>query len=136
MRSNNYRRVEFVNLSMCSLGVFSYDCPTFLEMMSDIGIDKKQQHHIIKKMINLAIRVTHFIFYSGNKIWDSPGYHAMSSSQVLIILLLPILDSKTNKVFIIIIIIIIIVIIIVISTVMVFNGVHYVHQLGASHTPI
>ena len=82
MRSNNYRRVEFLNLSMSSLRVFSYDCPTFLEMMSDIGIYKKQQHGVIKKRINLAIRATHFIFYSGNKIWDSPGYHSISSSQI------------------------------------------------------
>ena len=49
MRSSNYRCVEFVNLSMSSLGVFSYDCPMFLEMMSDIGIYKKQQHVVIKK---------------------------------------------------------------------------------------
>ena len=27
---------------------------------------------IIKKMINLAIRVTYFIFWHRNKIWDSP----------------------------------------------------------------
>ena len=30
----------------------------FLDMMNDIGIDKKQQRYIIKKMINIAIRAT------------------------------------------------------------------------------
>ena len=59
MRSN-YRSVKFVNLSMSSLGVFSNECSTFLEMMNDIGIDKKQQHYIIKKMIALAIKAAHF----------------------------------------------------------------------------
>ena len=29
-----------------SLGVFSDKCSTFLDMMNDIGIDKKQQRHI------------------------------------------------------------------------------------------
>ena len=52
--SRNYRCVRFVNLSMTSLGVFSDECSTFLEMMDDIGIDKKQQRYIIKKMINIA----------------------------------------------------------------------------------
>ena len=31
-------------------------------MMNDIGIDKKQQRYIIKKMINIAIRATYFCF--------------------------------------------------------------------------
>ena len=43
-------------------GVFSDECSTFFDMMNDIGIDKKQQRYIIKKMINIAIRVTYYIF--------------------------------------------------------------------------
>ena len=42
--SRKYRRLTFVNLSISSLGVFSDECATFLDMMNDIGIDKKQQH--------------------------------------------------------------------------------------------
>ena len=38
--SRNYRCVKFVNLSMSSLGVFSDECSTFLDMMNDIDIDK------------------------------------------------------------------------------------------------
>ena len=41
--SSNYRYVRFVNLSKSSLGVFSDECSTFLDMMNDNGIDKKQQ---------------------------------------------------------------------------------------------
>ena len=86
---------------MSSLGVLSNECSTFLEMMNDIGIDKTQQHYIIKKMISLAIRATYFIFCRRNKTWDSPDliklyfflfickysiqvYHSISSSQLLI----------------------------------------------------
>ena len=71
--SRNYRCVRFVNLSMSSLGVFSDECSTFLDMMNDIGIDKKQQRYIIKKMINIAIRATYYIFCCRNRNWDSPG---------------------------------------------------------------
>ena len=42
--SRNYRRVKFVNLSMSSLGgffFFSDECSTFLDILNDIGIDKK-----------------------------------------------------------------------------------------------
>ena len=67
----NYRCVKFVNLSMSSLGVFSDECSTFLDMMNDIGIDKKQQRYIIKKMINIAIRATYYIFCCRNRNWDS-----------------------------------------------------------------
>ena len=72
--SRNYRCVRFVNLSMSSLGVFSDECSTFLDMMNDIGIDKKQQLYIIKKMINIAIRATYYIFCCRNRNRDSPDF--------------------------------------------------------------
>ena len=40
--------------------------------MNDIGIDKKQQRYIIKKMINIAIRTTYYTFCCRNRSWDSP----------------------------------------------------------------
>ena len=69
--SRNYC-VKFVNLSLSSLGVFSDECSTFLDMMDDIGIDKKQQLYIIKKMTNIAIRATYYIFCCRNRNWHSP----------------------------------------------------------------
>ena len=58
--SRNYTCVKFVNLSISSLGVFSDECSTFLDIMNDIGIEKKQQHFVlIKTMINIAIRATY-----------------------------------------------------------------------------
>ena len=58
--SRNYRCVKFVNLSISSLGVFSDECSTFLDIMNDIGIEKKQQHFVlIKTMINIAITATY-----------------------------------------------------------------------------
>ena len=44
----------------------------FIDMMNDIGIDKKQQLYVIKKMINIAIRATYYIFCCRNRNWDSP----------------------------------------------------------------
>ena len=70
--SGNHRWVRFVNLSMSSLGVFSDECSTFLDMMNDIGIDKKQQRYIIKNIIDIAIRATYYIYFCRNRNWDSP----------------------------------------------------------------
>ena len=67
--SRNYRCVKFVNLPMSSLLPRML---TFLDMMNNIGIDKKQQHYIIKKIINIAIRATYYIFCCRNRNWGSP----------------------------------------------------------------
>ena len=55
-------------------------------MMNDIGIDKKQQLYIIKKMINIAIRVTYYIFCCRNRNLDSPDL--MQLRFLLLLLLL------------------------------------------------
>ena len=77
--SRHYRCVRFVNLSMSSLGVFSVECSTFLDMMNDIGIDKKQQRYKIKKMIIIAIITRYYIFCCRNRNWDSPDLNAILS---------------------------------------------------------
>ena len=64
--------MRFANLSMSSLGVFFDECSTFFDMMNDIRIAKKQQRYIIKKMINIAVRATYYIFCCRNRNWDSP----------------------------------------------------------------
>ena len=57
---------------MSALGVFSDECSTFLDMMNDNGIDKKQKSYIIKKMINIVIKATYYIFCCRNRSWDAP----------------------------------------------------------------
>ena len=104
----------FVNLSMSFLGILSNECSMFLDMMNDIGFDKKQPLYIIKKMINIAIRATYYIFCCRNRNWDSPDNAILNNSKSSSICQLPIHSEiynnctfkNTNKVSIIIIIII------------------------------
>lgn len=65
--SRTFRCVKFGNLSVSSRSVFSEECFTFLELINDIGIDRKQQLYIIKKVINIAIRghITSFVVEIG-----------------------------------------------------------------------
>ena len=103
---------------MSFLGILSNECSMFLDMMNDIGFDKKQPLYIIKKMINIAIRATYCIFCCRNRNWDSPDNAILNNSKSSSICQLPIHSEiynnknctfkNTNKVSIIIIIIIII----------------------------
>ena len=58
-------------------------------MMNDIGIDKKHQLYIIKKMINIAIRATYYIFCCRKRNWDSPDLmHLMQASIIIIFMII------------------------------------------------
>ena len=67
--SRNYRWLRFVNLSMNSLGIFSDECFTLLDMMNDIDIDKKAgtlyNNNDKKRYYN------RYIFCYRKKNWDS-----------------------------------------------------------------
>jgi len=69
---NNYNDVKFINLSISSLGVFSSECISFIEMLENLDFDKKQHNYLIRKIMNIAIRTTYYIFCCRNKVWDDP----------------------------------------------------------------
>ena len=71
-QKEHYKSVKFINLSISSLGVFSKECHTLLEMLNDLGFDKKHQHFCIKKIMHIAIRTTYYIFCCRNKDWTNP----------------------------------------------------------------
>ena len=70
--SRNYRCVKFVKISPCQLPWCFLRWILHFLRHDEIGIDKKQQLYIIKKMINIAIRATYYIFCCRNRNWDSP----------------------------------------------------------------
>ncbi|CAB3977715.1 Hypothetical predicted protein [Paramuricea clavata] len=68
----NFDEVNFVNLSMSSLGIFSQECSTFLEMLGNVGLDKNYQTYCVRKMMTIAIQSSYYIFCCRNKEWESP----------------------------------------------------------------
>ena len=68
----NFDEVNFVNLSMSSLGIFAQECSTFLEMLENVGLDKNYRTFCVRKMMTIAIRSTYYIFCCRNKEWESP----------------------------------------------------------------
>ena len=68
----HYRSVKFVNLSISSLGVFSKECDTFLDMLNDLCFDDRHRKYCIGKIMSIAIRATYYIFCCRNKDWPTP----------------------------------------------------------------
>ena len=71
-QSRKFTSVNLVNLSVSSLGVFDKECYSLLQMLNDIGLDKKHQEYCLKKITSLAIRTTYYIFCRRNKEWTNP----------------------------------------------------------------
>ena len=41
-------------------------------MLDDLKFDKTAQKHIIRKMMNIAIRCSYYVFCRRNKAWNNP----------------------------------------------------------------
>ena len=54
--NQDFHQVKFVNLSM----------------LANVGLDTKHQTYCIRRIMNIAIRSTYYIFCCQNKEWESP----------------------------------------------------------------
>ena len=62
-----YYHVKFFNLSIGSLGIFGQSCDSFIQMCSDLTIDKAHTNCIITKLTTIIIRTIYCIFCMRNK---------------------------------------------------------------------
>ena len=67
-----YKDVRCINPSLSTLGVFSSLSSDFLDMLQDLNIDNNQRNFILRKITNIAIRCTYYIFCCRNKEWNKP----------------------------------------------------------------
>ena len=70
--NNHFTTIKFINLSISAIGVFEKESSTFLKMLKDLDIDENHIKYCIKKIINIAIRSTYYIFCCRNKEWTKP----------------------------------------------------------------
>ena len=68
----DYDKVKFVNLSLSTLGVFGRSSENFDGMLSSLKCDAKYSKYIKKKIVNMCIRTSYYIFCKRNKVWDNP----------------------------------------------------------------
>ena len=67
-----YSNVIFVNLSMSALGLMGKSSDSLITMLDDLKFDKTTANIIIKKLMNIAIRCTYYVFCCRNKSWTNP----------------------------------------------------------------
>ena len=64
--------IKFVNLSMSAIEIMGKSSESLLLMLDDLNIDKSAQNYTIKKIKNIAIRCTYYVFCCRNKPWNNP----------------------------------------------------------------
>ena len=69
---NDYEKVNFVNLSISALGIYDKSTTEFIDMMKILKFDKRTTNYTIKKITNIAIRTSYYIFCRRNKEWTDP----------------------------------------------------------------
>ena len=59
--SNDYHTIDFVNLSMSSLGMFGQSSDSFVKMCTELGFHNHHLNFIISKLSTIIIRTTYYI---------------------------------------------------------------------------
>ena len=71
-QDRHFKTVKFINLSISALGVFDKESSAFIKMLNGLDISENQTKYCIKKIINICIRSTYYIFCCRNKEWTNP----------------------------------------------------------------
>ena len=70
---HTYSDVKFVNLSMSTIGIMGKSSESLLLMLEDLNLDKPTQNYLIRKVMNIAIKCTYYIFCCRNKPCSNPN---------------------------------------------------------------
>ena len=66
-----YSNITFFNHSMSALGTMGTSSHSLITMLDDLQFDKTTSNIIIKKLVNIAIRCTYYVFCCRNKSWTN-----------------------------------------------------------------
>ena len=69
---SSFTCVKFVNLVVNALGIFYKDNKTLITMFEDFRISRREHAYIIRKISNIAIRTSYYIFCMKDKSWPNP----------------------------------------------------------------
>ena len=65
--NSSYRSIHFINLSISALGIFESSSDSIVRVMDELVFDKNSRSQIIKKIINVSVWCTYYIFCRRNK---------------------------------------------------------------------
>ena len=69
---SSFTCIRFVNPVVSALGVFYKDSKTLITMFEDFKITRQEHAYIIRKISNIAIRTSYYIFCMKDKSWSNP----------------------------------------------------------------
>ena len=86
--SNDYHTIEFVNVFMSCLSIFSQSSEPFIKLCTELSFDNNNLHFIIYKLSTIIIHKTYYIFCIRSKSWCNPNfsvieYTIITSQQLL-----------------------------------------------------
>ena len=65
--------VKYFDLSMGAIGTIGTESEEIRDMFEKLGLERTECDYLIRKIINVCIRSTYYIFCQRNKQWESPG---------------------------------------------------------------
>ena len=68
-----FSEVKYITLSVSALGIFDQLSQSFLDMLKDLNYNPSTRNYLIRKITNIAIRTTYYIFCRRDKDWESPS---------------------------------------------------------------
>ena len=69
---SSFTCVKFVKLVVSALGIFYKDSKTSITTFKDSKISSQEHAYIIRKISNIAIRTSYYIFCMKDKSWSNP----------------------------------------------------------------
>ena len=66
------RDIIFINLVISSIGTIAKESKLLIDMLEKIGLNDNEISATIRKLINMTIRSTYFIFRKGDSEWPNP----------------------------------------------------------------
>ena len=58
---NTFKKIEFINLSASSFGIFSKYCSSFFKMLDNLQVSELQNKHCVRRIVNIARRMTYIL---------------------------------------------------------------------------
>ena len=69
---SSYDQVKYINLSLGACGIIGKGSKPFFDLLEELKIPDNEKHFLTKRIINICIRTTYYVFCMRNKEWSNP----------------------------------------------------------------
>ena len=69
---SSYDQVKYINLSLGACGIIGKGSKPFFDLLEELKIPDNEKHFLTKRIINICIRTTYYVFCIRNKEWSNP----------------------------------------------------------------